>query len=150
MAPIMRIQAADHDDLEHVTSLLGAQFEEHRIVHEHAQLRDAVRVLIHEPSRGAVLLAHDPAPIGVAVLAYMWTLEHGGLAAWLDELFVVPAHRGRGIGRALLRRAVDDASNAGCRAVELEVDSDHARAETLYRREGFSVLSRRRFSRPLH
>jgi hypothetical protein len=27
------------------------------------------------------MVAHDPEPIGVAVLAYTWTLEHGGLVA---------------------------------------------------------------------
>jgi GNAT superfamily N-acetyltransferase len=145
----MQIRSATATDLGPATSLLCAQFAEHRIALEHEELREAVRLLIDEPSRGAVLLAEDPGPVGLAVLAYTWTLEHGGLVAWLDELFVVPTHRGRGIGRALLGQAEREASRRGCRAMELEVDVDHARAESLYRREGFAVLPRRRFSKPL-
>jgi GNAT superfamily N-acetyltransferase len=76
-------------------------------------------------------------------------LEHGGLVAWLDELFVLPEHRGRGIGRALLRRALEVANEKGCRALDLEVDFEHAQAERLYRREGFVSLPRGRWARRL-
>jgi GNAT superfamily N-acetyltransferase len=96
-----------------------------------------------------VLLARDPDPIGIAVLAYTWTLEHGGRVAWLDELFVDAAHRGRGVGLAMLRRALEVAAAAGCRAVDLEVDADHERAEHLYEREGFRLLSRHRWAKSL-
>ena len=88
-------------------------------------------------------------PLGIAVLAYTWTLEHGGLVAWLDELYVVPAARGRGVGRALLDTACSEASRRGCLAVELEVDRAHGRAEGLYERAGFIPLPRARWSRAL-
>lgn len=145
----MEIRAADIGDLDAVVELLGAQFEEHRVALSLRQLSDAVRGLISDERRGTILLAQDPHPNGVAALAYTWTLEHGGLVAWLDELFVVPTHRGRGVGQALLRRALDVAKEAGCRAVDLEVDSNHARAEHLYRRDGFTPLARRRWVRRL-
>src|SRR5579872_5729184 len=50
-----------------------------------------------------------PVPVGLAYLAYTWTLEHGGQSAWLDELYVVPGERSRGVGTALLRAALDHA-----------------------------------------
>lgn len=128
-------------------SLLGVQFQEHGIDLPPEALRAAVLGLLADPSRGAVLVAYDPDPIGVAVLAYTWTLEHGGRVAWLDELFVAAHHRDRGVGRAMLRRALQIAAAAGCRAVDLEVDTEHERAEHLYEREGFRRLSRRRWAR---
>jgi GNAT superfamily N-acetyltransferase len=143
----MRIERATVYSLDGAVALLGAQFNEHRIVISLPTLRDALQGLVSGEGRGTVLVAHDPNPVGVAVLAYTWTLEHGGLVAWLDELYVVPAHRGRGVGRALLRRALDVATKSGCRAVDLEVDLEHARAEHLYEREGFAALSRRRWAR---
>jgi GNAT superfamily N-acetyltransferase len=145
----MRTDLANADTLDTVIALLGAQFKEHRIALSLDDLSKAVRGLISDEGRGTLLVAHDPEPIGVAVLAYTWTLEHGGLVAWLDELFVLPEHRGRGIGRALLRRALEVAKEKGCRAVDLEVDSEHAEAERLYRREGFVSLPRRRWARRL-
>jgi GNAT superfamily N-acetyltransferase len=112
-------------------------------------LSRAVEGLVTERSRGAVLLALDPEPVGVAALAYTWTLEHGGPVAWLEELFVIPERRNGGVGRMLLHRAMEVARDRGCRAVDLEVDFDHARAERLYEREGFTALPRRRWTRRL-
>jgi GNAT superfamily N-acetyltransferase len=145
----MRIAEAHRSDLNAVVTLLAEQFREHRIELEGDGLAVAVEGLLSEVSRGTILLAYDPEPVGVAVLAYTWTLEHGGLVAWLDELFVVTHHRDRGIGRALLQRALEVAKERGCRAVDLEVDPDHARAERLYQREGFTPLSRGRWARRL-
>jgi GNAT superfamily N-acetyltransferase len=142
----MRIEVATLQEVPLVVDLLALQFEEHRIALSRERLTEAVRVLISDPSRGVILVAYAPQPIGIAVLSYTWTVEHGGSVAWLDELFVVTEHRRRGVGRGLLQRALDAARAAGCQAVELEVDKEHARAEALYRREGFSSLPRRRWS----
>ena len=146
---VMRIRVAHPEDVDAVVRLLAAQFREHDIQLGVAELREGFRGLIFDPVRGAVILAEDRDPVGVAVLAYTWTLEHGGLVAWLDELFVVPEHRDQGTGRALLLRAVDVARDNGCRAVDLEVDLHHGRAERLYERQGFVALPRRRWSKRL-
>jgi GNAT superfamily N-acetyltransferase len=145
----MHIRAATTGDVESVTTLLLEQFAEHAIAASPATLRKAVRVLASDAERGVILLALDPDAVGLAVLPYTWTLEHGGLVAWLDELYVVPARRAQGIGSLLLERALDVARYRGCRAVDLEVDSEHARAEHLYQRAGFEHLPRRRWTRRL-
>lgn len=60
------------------------------------------------------LAQHVHYAVGVAYLSFTWTLEHGGKSCWLEELYVMPAYRKRGIGRQLL--------DAGCqRAVALAV-----------------------------
>src|SRR5262249_8230713 len=81
-------------------------------------------------------------PIGVAALSLAWPIEHGSRGAWLEELYVEPAARDRGLGSALLRAACDAAAAAGARAVDLEVERSHERAAALYRREGFRPLER--------
>jgi len=80
-----------------------------------------------------------------ADVAFTWTLEHGGKSAWLDELYVVPEYRGKGIGAALLRAALEAAQRSGCAAVDLEVDEARARAENLYVQAGFRPLGRSRW-----
>jgi GNAT superfamily N-acetyltransferase len=91
----------------------------------------------------------DGKAVGVAYLAFTWTLEHGGKTAWLEEMYVLPAHRGQGIGRALLTAVCTHASEQGCAAVDLEVDAAHQRAVHLYAREGFRPLDRTRWVRQL-
>jgi GNAT superfamily N-acetyltransferase len=145
----MRLERATEQALHAGLQLLQLQFAEHKIDLEAEDLRRALRALMVDASLGAVLLAYDPEPIAIAVLSFTWTLEHGGRVAWLDELFVLHEHRGRGVGLAMLTRALEVAAQAGCRAVDLEVDAQHARAERLYEREGFRRLLRSRWSKTL-
>ena len=127
-----RVEQATHADLDAVSALFAAQLAEHGVALEGQRLRSALAGLIEVPARGAILVARDGIDvIGFAVLANTWTVEHGGLVAWLDELYVVPARRGGGVGQALLSRALAEARSLGCLAVELEVDRLHARAEHL-------------------
>ncbi len=143
----MRIEAATASNVDAFLPLLTAQYVEHAIDLPAETLREATRVLVDEPGRGAVFVAWDPEPVGLALVSFTWTVEHGGLVAWVEELYVVPARRGAGVGEQLLQRALGFAEDAGCRAVELEVDFEHARAEHLYERAGFAPLSRRRWSK---
>lgn len=141
----MTIAPATADDIEDVAQLLAAQFEEHAIALDDRTLRAAIRGAIEEPSRGGFLVAHDGRPVGVAYVAYIWTLEHGGRSAWLEELYVVPVMRSRGVGTRLLREAMAHARAAGAAAIDLEVDAGHARAAHLYAREGFQAHRRARW-----
>jgi len=68
---------------------------------------------------------------------------------FLEELYVVPELRGRGIGQALLRAALDVARTRRCRSAELEVERSHARAANLYARAGFRPLERVHWTLPL-
>lgn len=139
------ITTATARDLGDVVALLSAQFAEHDIAV--AQLVAAARGLLDVPSRGAIFLATvDDARVGIAVLPFTWTLEHGGPVAWLDELYVTPPMRGRGIGGALLEHALAHARASGFLAVDLEIDADHTRAARLYARAGFTQLARTRWA----
>jgi GNAT superfamily N-acetyltransferase len=140
------IRLATADDEAALLPLLESQYREHGIALEGEPLAAALRGMLAEPSRGRILVASAAGvTVGVAVLSFIWALEHGGFSAWLDELYVEPRSRGRGIGRALLLRAIDEARGLGCAAVDLEVERSHRRAERLYSREGFCRHSRSRW-----
>jgi GNAT superfamily N-acetyltransferase len=147
MMPIRQATAADRDAVLH---LLAAQLAEHGIDTPAAGIRTAVDGILADPERGRLLVAvEDGRPVGVAALSFMWPIEHGGRSAWLEELYVEPAQRNRGVGRALLRAACETAAAAGATAVDLEVDAGHRRAARLYEAEGFRPLPRERWVRRL-
>jgi diamine N-acetyltransferase len=146
----MRIRTARAADASRLIRLLGVQLREHGITLDARSLARGVRGLLRRPELGRFLVAADDSEVvGFAALSFLWTLEHGGRAAWLDELYVVPERRGRGIGRALLATAYGVARDAGAVALDLEIEKGHARVANLYRREGFKRLSRQRWSRRL-
>ena len=87
----MSIARATLDDLDEVLPLLAAQLAEHGMPQEGGALRAAVTGLLEDPSRGAMFVAREAERVvGVASLAFTWTLEHGGRVVWLEELYVVP------------------------------------------------------------
>ena len=60
--------------------------------------------------------------------------------AYLQELYVVPAHRGQGIGRALLEATMDAAREAGATGIDLNTGSTDTAARMLYISAGFTNL----------
>jgi [ribosomal protein S18]-alanine N-acetyltransferase len=66
----------------------------------------------------------------------------GAPVSWLASLAVHPSRRRTGLGRMLLRDALERARHASSRWLSLEVDRANRAAVTLYRREGFGVLAR--------
>ena len=144
-ASVLVRQAGDAD-VPRIADLLGGQFAEHRIAMTVPALRGAARGLLADPRRGFILVAVEGGTlVGIAVVVFVWTLEHGGPSAWLDELYVQPDARGRGVGTRLASEALAAAVRAGCAAVDLEVDRGHEAVERLYARMGFRPLARRRW-----
>lgn len=150
IAPAIVVRAARGGDLPALSALLIAQLRDHGNDLADADLVAATAGLLERPDRGQFLVAFDAeTAVGFAALSYLWTLERGGRAAWLDELYVLPARRGAGIGAALLAAALAAARGAGAAAVDLEIEAGHERVAALYRRSGFTALRRQRWTLPL-
>lgn len=60
-----------------------------------------------------------------------------GLRAWIEDVVVDEAGRGRGVGEALNRHALDLAAERGCRTVDLTSRPSRDAANRLYQRLGF-------------
>lgn len=82
------------------------------------------------------LLAAEPS-VGVALVTFRPNVWDAGPVALLEELYVAPASRRRGIGAALLERAVALARERGTKTFEINVDSEDTDARRFYEREGF-------------
>jgi GNAT superfamily N-acetyltransferase len=89
-----------------------------------------------EPLGRAWLVTLAGRPVGYVVLTLGFSVEAGGREGCLDELFVVPAARGRGVGRRVLELVEEEARRLGIRRLFLEVKRGN-RAFELYRRAGF-------------
>ena len=62
-----------------------------------------------------------------------------GMRGWIEDVVVDGAARGRGVGSALVRAALERARRAGCRTVDLTSRPSREEANRLYVRLGFSL-----------
>jgi ribosomal protein S18 acetylase RimI-like enzyme len=62
--------------------------------------------------------------------------DRGGVGM-IQNVGIVPGHRGIGLGAALVRRAIAGFRSYGLRAAGLEVTAENSRAVRLYQRLGF-------------
>ena len=87
------------------------------------------------PPVSAALLA--VAVVGYAVLGLGFGIEYGGADAFVDDLYLVPEARGRGLGEAVMARLEEEARAMGLAALFLVVDPENLPAWRLYDRRGF-------------
>ena len=84
------------------------------------------------------LLAFDAArAVGAAVCVWGFSTFSGCPSLNVHDLAVLPAHRGRGIGRLLLQEAERRARARGSSKLTLEVHASNEGAIRLYQRFGF-------------
>lgn len=87
----------------------------------------------------ALVAEVDSAVVGMATCSRRVITGWNGPVIFLQDLFVEPAHRRRGIARALTARVAALACDLGSPIVELTVRSDNT-AQTFYRKNGFTPL----------
>ena len=145
--PPVTVSLLRAEQVEAAVGLLAAQLQEHRIEPGLDEMRATLRQVLAEERLGFVLGATlaDGNLVGVAYGCAFLGLEHRGLSGWLEELYVHPAWRGRGIGTGLLEEFIRTAAERGWRAIDLEVDVDHRQVVSLYERHGFRTHTRARF-----
>ena len=104
----------------------------------------ALDALLSHPQQGRLMLLERAGErVGYFVVGFCFSLEFGGRFALLDELYVLPAHRGGGIGK----RALDEvealcvAEGIECLRLEISDGNDHARE--IYHRRGYRMHPRR-------
>lgn len=147
------IRLLDRSEREDAVRLLAVQLAEHDIEIADDALSEAIDGLYEREGRGFLLVALDrelsEKPLGIAYLSYQWSLEYGGQIAWLEELYVLPEHREKGIGSKLLDASIAELQMRGCRAIDLEIEKGHERVASLYLRTGFKQMTRVRYSKRL-
>lgn len=106
---------------------------------------DAARVtkelqrLCADPSLGSGWIAFvEGKSVGYLLAVYVFSLEHLGLTAEIDEFFVLPSFRGREIGSELLQVAENEFIRRQCTNVSLQLGQENDRARAFYRANGYS------------
>ena len=115
--------------------------------------------VLHFPSEEAMMSSFDAAleipelvkgyifecdgkTAGYAIVSMKFETEVGGMAAWIEELFVEDEFRSRGIGSAFFEHLKNELSGK-MKRIRLEVGDENDGAKQLYKRLGFEPLDYR-------
>ncbi|MEM6759589.1 MAG: GNAT family N-acetyltransferase [Pseudomonadota bacterium] len=127
--------------LEHaetVLSLVSAFHAEEGLNRSDEARADGVLPLLKGTPHGALYLVGPlRAPIGYVALGFGWSIEFGGNDGFIDELYIRPPVRRRGLASEVLRALPVALAAAGVTALHLEVDSTNTAARRLYESAGF-------------
>ena len=130
-------------DIPILVDLMAAFYEEAGYPLPREPARRAFATILGDPALGRVwLVLEDGDAVGYLVLTLNFSMEYGGLRAFVDDFFVKPEARSKGLGAAALREVREACLESGVRALLVETGpSDHP-ARRLYARVGFQETGR--------
>ena len=133
------VRHATEADVGSLVALMHDFYAEAGYALDHDLASASFRSILNNASLGSVFLALvGEQPIGHAVLAVRFTMEHYGLSGYIDDLYVAPAFRRLGAGAALVDALVAQCRRLACMSVQVEVAPTNSAALALYERFGLA------------
>jgi GNAT superfamily N-acetyltransferase len=135
----MMVRLATPEDIAQVGALVERYWEFESIGGFDApRIAALLAGLLAQPERGACWVAEaDGMLCGYLLAVFMFSLEHGGLMAEIDEVFVLPQMRSAKVGSLLLARAEREMAERGLVRVQLQLGVGNQRGRIFYERQGF-------------
>ena len=147
----MEIRSASAADIAGIALLVEQYWRFESILgFELSRTERLLATLLAEPARGGCWVVESGRDLQAYLLAvYLFSLEHGGLMAEIDEFFVAPQLRSTGVGSHLLSVAERDITALGLKQMQLQLGVGNHRGRRFYerhgfrRREGYDILDKR-------
>jgi GNAT superfamily N-acetyltransferase len=138
MTPVT-VRPATTGDIPQLLALVRRYWD-----YEHIGGFDALRVelllqkLLAEPRLGTACVADAQGRLtGYLIAVTVLSLEHGGVMAEIDEFFVLPEARARGVGTQLLAAAEAALAALGCVRLQLQLAVGNGAARDFYQHRGY-------------
>ena len=136
--PNLHLRPATVDDVSQILAYIAelAEFEE--LAHAAVATEELLAAQLFGPRPGAevVMAEVDGAPAGFALFFHSFSTFLGRRGLYLEDLFVRPAFRGRGVGRALMVHLARVALERDCGRFEWSVLDWNENAIRFYRSLG--------------
>ena len=102
------------------------------------KISKTIRELRKNPCKGRIIVFEkDKALIGYSILVFYWSNEYGGNILHIDELYVKPEHRQRGVATNFFQY-LSQRFNEDIVGLQLEVSPSNAKAMAYYVKLGFT------------
>ena len=119
MSGMMTIRLAEEKDCGIILEFIRGLAEYERMSDQVVATEELLREWIFEKKKAEVLIACEgEKPVGFALFFHNFSTFLGRAGIYLEDLFVFPEYRGRGYGRALLKRLAQITVERGCGRLE--------------------------------
>lgn len=141
MSGILLRDAVPGDEAS-IVSFVRALAEYEHLTHQvQGTAEDFRRALFGaSPRVWAMIAEREGGPVGFALWFYNFSTFRGRPGLYVEDVFVAPAHRGQGVGRALFHEMARRAVAEGCARMEWSVLDWNAPAIAFYRAIGAAGL----------
>lgn len=137
------IEPARKEDLDVLLGLMEEYYRFDRLPFDRRKAMEALAELLNNGALGSAwLIQANSVTAGYIVLTLGFSLEYHGRDAFIDEIYLRPAFRGKGCGKAAVALIMEEARRLGVRALHLEVDRENRAAQAFYRKAGFGDQAR--------
>ena len=138
----VRIVAAGERDVPTILEMIKGLAEYERLSDQVIATEDRLRASLFgsQPAAEVVLAYSGDEPVGFALFFHNYSTFLASRGLYLEDLFVRPAWRSRGVGAALLRHLASVAVARGCGRMEWAVLDWNEPAIGFYRRLGAQLL----------
>ncbi len=138
------MRRAGPNDIPLLVGLMAEFYAEGGYDLNHARAAGAFAAILADERLGyAWIIQADHQDVGHIVLTLKYAMEYGGMVACLDDLYVKPDWRNKGLSTGALIEVRDFCQKAGIRALTVEVGHSNGPAQTVYRRVGFAEAAGR-------
>lgn len=136
----MEIRPATHDEIEAIVPLMLAYCDFYEVEHpDEDGLRQMAGSLIDAPDdQGFLLVAasEDAGVVGFSACGWKWSSLRGARIVVLEDLFVDPDFRGRGLADDLIKESAAIAKRHGAPVLAWYTQPKNMRAQAVYNRVG--------------
>ena len=137
------MRLATSTDLPELLDLMRGYYRDDGLEFDAPRAAATLGRLLAEPQWGRVyFIESEGRAVGYVAICIGFSLELGGNDAFIDEVFVLPEHRGRGHARRALEFITQSAADWGIAALHLEVDRENLAAQRLYSQLGYEKRDR--------
>ena len=113
------VRFAQPSDAQTIAQFIHGLAEYENLSNEVVATPELLREWIFEKQKAEVLFAEiDGKPVGFALFFHNFSTFLGRAGIYLEDLFVLPEYRGKGCGKALLRRLAQITTERGCGRLE--------------------------------
>lgn len=120
---MLNIRSAQKSDCAEIVSLISELAEYEKLAHEAKATPEIIEqaLFCENPNAYCEIAEWDGQVAGLALYFYNFSTFIGSNGLYLEDLFVRPQYRGKGIGKSLLLRLVHIAKEQDCGRMEWSV-----------------------------